>query len=103
MLYIPPGTYRITKRIEIRYKNMIIRGAGKDKTILYFPFSLTDVYNNTWSEGGQAGVSDYSHGTGFINYWGWDPIVQDRTYMAKVTAPAARGDTTLQVSSIGCV
>ncbi len=99
MLYIPPGIYKLTQRIELR-KSLVWRGAGKDKTTLYFPYSLTAVYGNTWNEGGQAGVSDYSHGKGFINFFGWDPIVQDRTYVTDVTAPAARGDTIVQVSGV---
>eukprot|EP00879_Flechtneria_rotunda_P031107 GHRR01033954.1.p2 GENE.GHRR01033954.1~~GHRR01033954.1.p2 ORF type:complete len:116 (+),score=34.16 GHRR01033954.1:785-1132(+) len=46
-----------------------------------------------------SNVSDYAHGTGFINWWGWDPVAMDRTYLANVTAPVRRGATVLQVSS----
>jgi hypothetical protein len=41
--------YRITKTLDIR-KGIVFRGAGKALTTLYFPFSLTQVYGNTWSE-----------------------------------------------------
>jgi len=53
-----------------------------------------------WLLQGGAGsnVSDYSHGTGFLNWWGWDPIVRDRTYLTDVTAAARRGATVLNVS-----
>lgn len=47
-----------------------------------------------------SGVSDYSHGTGFLNWWGWDPVAYDRTYMADVTAPASRGSAVLQVRQV---
>lgn len=46
-----------------------------------------------------SNVSDYSHGTGFINWWGWDPVTADRTYLTDVTAPAKRGATVLTVRS----
>ena len=96
-LYIPPGIYRLTKVIETR-KSIVLRGAGKDATILYFPFSLTEVMGNTWNEQGNGeNVSDWAHSTGFINFWGWDPIARDRTFLTNVTAPAKRGDTLVQV------
>jgi hypothetical protein len=50
-LLIPAGVYRITKTLDTR-KSVVLRGAGKGLTTLYFPFSLTDVYGNTWSEVG---------------------------------------------------
>jgi hypothetical protein len=46
-------------------------------------------------------VSDYSHGTGFINWWGWDPVAPDRTYLTDVTAAVRRGATVLSVSALG--
>ncbi|KAF6262421.1 hypothetical protein COO60DRAFT_1676006 [Scenedesmus sp. NREL 46B-D3] len=95
----PSGVYRITKTLDMR-KSVVLRGAGKNLTTIYIPVSLTDVYGNSWSEAGTgSGVSDYSHGTGFINWWGWDPVAFDRTHLANVTAPAQRGATVLQVSS----
>jgi hypothetical protein len=52
--------YRITRVIETR-KAIVLRGAGKDATTLFFPLSLTDVYGNTWNEGGTGNnVSDYA-------------------------------------------
>lgn len=41
--------YRITKTLDTR-KSIVLRGAGKDLTTLFFPKSLTEVYGNTWSE-----------------------------------------------------
>lgn len=57
-IYIPPGVYRITKPLETR-KNIVYRGAGKDVTILYFPFSLTDVFGNSYSKVGGWGSLKY--------------------------------------------
>jgi hypothetical protein len=167
-ILIPAGTYRITKTLDTR-KGVVLRGAGKAATTLFFPFSLSQVYGNTWSEVGRAAhwcwraracrparlcgscrppqacahcvllkrvlplassgqrrawhpwrhacthvraprvcarraqagtgsnVSDYSHGTGFINWWGWDPVAPDRTFLTNVTAAARRGATLINV------
>jgi hypothetical protein len=48
-LFIPTGVYRITKTLDMR-KSVVLRGAGKNRTIIYIPVSLTEVYGNTWSE-----------------------------------------------------
>lgn len=50
--------------------------------------------------GAGSNVSDYSHGTGFINWWGWDPVAPDRTYLTDVTAAVKRGATVLNVRSV---
>lgn len=60
-VFFPAGKYVITKRIDIR-KQVVLRGAGRDATTLYFPHSLADVYG---SRGG------WGHGTCFLNFWGW--------------------------------
>src|ERR1700704_4780918 len=46
VLFIPEGTYLISKRIDISRGNLILRGAGPNKTILLFPNSLTDLFGN---------------------------------------------------------
>lgn len=48
-ILIPAGVYRITKTLDTR-KSLVFRGAGKTLTTLYFPFSLTEVYGNSWTE-----------------------------------------------------
>jgi hypothetical protein len=59
---------------------------------------LSSLPSPPFPQGGPgSNVSDYSHGTGFLNWWGWDPVAFDRTFMTTVTAPARRGATILQV------
>jgi hypothetical protein len=48
-ILVPAGVYRITKTLDTR-KNIVLRGAGKTLTTLFFPLSLTQVYGNSWSE-----------------------------------------------------
>ena len=95
VLFIPEGSYVISKRIDITKGNIVIRGAGQGHTILYFPNSLQDLFGNT-ARGTEQ--SQWSFRPGLINVTGQDPI-NDQTRLATVTAEARRGDKTLQVSN----
>jgi len=95
VLFIPEGSYVISKRIDITKGNIVIRGAGQGHTILYFPNSLQDLFGNT-ARGTEQ--SQWSFRPGLINITGQDPI-NDQTRLATVTAEARRGDKTLQLSS----
>lgn len=92
-LVIPAGTYVITDRLDFA-KSLVIRGAGVDQTILYFPKSMTDLSGNTWP----SGVSQWTNGPFFITYRG-DSKVYPATKLASVLANAAKGDTVLKISS----
>jgi hypothetical protein len=94
VLFIPAGTYIITKRIDIDRGNLVLRGAGPNKTILLFPKSLTDLFGNN-AEGNEP--SQWSFRPGLINITGEDPI-KASTFLATVIAPAKRGDKTLRLS-----
>src|SRR2546426_1169169 len=126
VLFIPEGTYVFAKRIDISKSNFVLRGAGPGKTILLFPNSLTDLFGNKpngaqqsqWSFGpgltillfpnsltdlfgnkpNGAQQSQWSFGPGLINVTGKDPI-NAATRLASITAPAKRGDKTLQISN----
>ncbi|KAF8072832.1 hypothetical protein HT031_000492 [Scenedesmus sp. PABB004] len=87
-IFMPAGVYVLTSVINIR-KPLVLRGEGRDRTVLRFPKSLTDLYGNTWTEGSWKGVSQYSHGTGLINMGGWDPTGRDFTRLTAVTAVRA--------------
>jgi len=93
VLFIPEGTYLISKRIDIARGNLILRGAGPNKTILLFPNSLTDLSGN---KPNGAGQSQWSFGPGLLNFAGKDPITAE-TRLAAVAAPAKRGDRTLKL------
>jgi len=106
-LFIPEGVYRITRaltNVDAR-RPLVLRGAGPRKTVLYFPRSLSEVYGNNYREGGVVGTSDHSHGTGFLNLFGWDAVSYESwrwprpTFIAKVSQPARRGDTILRLST----
>lgn len=95
VLFIPEGTYLISKRIDISRGNLILRGAGPNKTILLFPNSLTDLSGN---KPNGAGQSQWSFRPGLINFTGHDPITAE-TRLASVVGSAKRGDRTLKLST----
>src|SRR5882762_3098541 len=95
VLFIPKGTYVISKKIDIAKGNIILRGAGPSETILLFPNSLTDLYGNK-ARGNEQ--SQWAFRPGLINVTGEDPITAE-TRMASVTAAAKRGDRTLSISA----
>ena len=46
---------------------------------------LAELFGNTWMEGRWVGTSQYSHGTGFINFGGWDPTGRVFTRIGAIT------------------
>src|SRR6185295_4016371 len=81
VLFIPSGTYVISRRIDISRGNLILRGAGPHQTILLFPNSLTDLFGNK-ARGTEQ--SQWSFRPGLVNITGEDPIT-DETRLASVT------------------
>jgi hypothetical protein len=95
VLFIPKGTYVISKRIDISRGNMVLRGAGSNQTILFFPNSLEALFGNK-AKGTQH--SQWAFRPGLINVTGQDPITND-TRLASVTTEARRGSRRLTISS----
>jgi hypothetical protein len=87
VLLIPAGRYILSKQLIMKDRsNLVLRGEGIDKSVLYFPRPLTEV--------GETGQS-WSFNGGFIHVEGTDagPLIGD------VTANAARGASELKVSA----
>lgn len=95
VLFIPKGTYVISKPIDIAKPNLVLRGAGPNETVLFFPNSLSDLFGN---KPNAAGQSQWSFRPGLININGKDPI-NANTKLASVTAAAKRGDRILSLSN----
>jgi hypothetical protein len=83
-ILVPAGRYLITEVLFIKKSNVVLRGEGPDKTVLYFPKPLEDILGGYWSWTG-----------GVI----WVEGKESGSKLANVTAEALRGDTTLTVSS----
>lgn len=102
VLFFPAGTYILTSVFNIR-KPIVLRGAGKGQTFLRFPKSLTDLFGNTYVEGNNRGTSQYSHGTGFINFGGWDPTGRTFTKLTWVKKDAQLGTRRLYVADTSAI
>jgi hypothetical protein len=94
VVYLPAGRYRITGILEIRRSNLVLRGDGPEKTILFCPKPLHDIRPD-WSATttGQK-TSNYSWAGGFV----WVKGSSRRRQIAAVTAPAGRGTYRVEVS-----
>lgn len=93
---IPEGRYRITKILEITRLNIVLRGAGPDKTVLFFPTPLNDIKPNWGATTGGQSTSNYSWAGGFVwlrgNY-------RDKK-LSIVTGAANRGDNAVTVAAV---
>jgi len=96
-IYVPPGRYKITNIIEIRKSNVVLQGAGPEKTTLYFPKYLNDIKPNWGATTSGRRTSNYSWSGGFIRVQG----SYGSRRLATVAASAKRGDTILTLSSGG--
>lgn len=95
--YLPAGTYVVTKPLFITTSNTVLRGAGKDKTYIYIPKSLEEVYGRNVKIDPVTGnyKSTYSFNGGFIQ------IVngQKKYVFSPVTKPARRGQYRLYLKT----
>ncbi len=91
---IPAGRYKITKILEITRPGLVLRGAGANRTVLFFPVPLDDLRAQRRSPDPRH-TSAYSWAGGLI----WFQGTQNGEALATVTAEAKRGDTSLKVSS----
>lgn len=94
VILIPVGRYVISDIIEITRPNLVLRGQGRDRTILFFPKTLTDVRPNWGATTEGRRTSNYSWSGGFL----WVKGSLGLEKIADVSAPAARGDTILHVA-----
>jgi hypothetical protein len=87
-LFIPEGRYVLTGVLTINKSNLVLRGAGPEKTVLVIPKSLTQLSEPTKG-------FPFSFSGGFVTVKGETPGEK----LAEVTAPAQRGDRQLQLSA----
>ncbi|GAA1537553.1 glycosyl hydrolase family 28-related protein [Kribbella lupini] len=107
-IVVPPGVYRLDSPIWIHWSNVVLKGSGRDRTILHFTRPLEESYRpnlqpslqSRWSwTGGQIWViaperKAKSEAEDFAASEGW--LLGDT--LAEVSA-ASRGQRTLLVSS----
>jgi hypothetical protein len=106
-VYVPPGTYRLTGIVWVHRSGVVIRGAGRHRTKLFFDSSLTESYRppgrNEWSwNGGMVWfmpreLRTQLEANNFLGNEGW----LDNRDLAGVTADTRRGARRIPVSDPG--
>lgn len=90
------GRYVITDFLTIRSSGTCLKGAGPDKSVLYFPTPLNEIKPNWGATTTGRRTSNYSWSGGFVSVAG----LPSRQVMATVTAGARRGERALTVSTL---
>jgi hypothetical protein len=94
VILVPEGRYIITKMLLIDKPNLVLRGEGPEKTILYFPTPLNEIKPNWGATTGGRRTSNYSWSGGFISIRG--SYRGDR--LTGISAPARRGTSAISVN-----
>ena len=94
VIELPPGRYVITGFLEINRSGVTLRGAGPDKTFLYFPSPLNDIKPNWGATTTGRKTSNYSWSGGFFNLRG---SFQSRT-LTDIISSAKRGSNQIKVA-----
>ncbi|VGO18678.1 glycosyl hydrolase family 28-related protein [Pontiella sulfatireligans] len=91
---IPAGRFILDKPITIKRSNVVLRGAGPRKTILYVPRSLQELDPKESNADGGEKLA-YSFGGAFLSIEGKRP----KEHGVAVVETATRGDACLQLES----
>lgn len=92
-ILVPAGRYVISDLVEINKPGVVLRGAGPELTILYFPKDLEDVQTNMGTTTSGRPTSNYSWSGGFLRVEGRD----DGKELANIVEPADRGARRIKV------
>jgi Pectate lyase superfamily protein len=90
---IPPGRYVIKNILEIKKSGVVLRGAGADKTILYFPIPLQTIKPDWSATTTGMKTSEYSWAGGFV----WFKGSLGGRVLANIASEAKRGENVLQL------
>ena len=94
-ILIPAGRYKITDFLNIRKSNIVLRGEGTDKTILFFPKGLEQIKPKAEATTTGRPTSGYSWSGGYITVQG----TQTGADLGLVQARATRGSRTIELAS----
>lgn len=92
---IPAGRYVITKILEVNRRGVVLRGAGADRTFLYFPKPLQEIKPDWSATTTGLRTSEYSWAGGFV----WFEGDLGEHVLTDVTAAAKRGENALRLTS----
>ena len=65
-IFVPPGRYVITDYIRIQKSGVVLRGAGPDKSVLWFPRGLDEIHPKVGRTSTGSPASGYSFDGAFV-------------------------------------
>lgn len=92
-IIVPPGRYIISEVLRITKPGVVLRGAGAERTTLFFPKPLQAVEPNTGATTSGQSTSNYSWSGGFVRFQG----DFRSTVLTAITGGAGRGDRMITV------
>ena len=93
---LPAGRYRLSDVVTIKTSGTVLQGDGPDKTVLVAPVPLQEIHPLPITYPDTGGTA-YAFSGGFISVAGSTGYFANEAHA--VTAPAARGDTTVRLAS----
>ena len=80
-VFLPTGDYLITRRIVITKSNLVVAGAGRDRTRLVLQGSLVELYPRPSKTTSNRPTSEWSWSGGFIEFNGVQEVgIEDLTF-----------------------
>ena len=93
-LLFPAGRYVLREVININRSNVVLRGEGPGRSVLYMPQSLEELQGIKMAKSpGDEAKSSFSFSGGFVSVRGKD----EGKFVADLAQPARRGDRVLQL------
>ena len=94
-IFLPAGRYLITDYVQINQAGTVLRGAGPDQTVLWFPRGLDEIHPRVGRTSTGSAASGYSFDGAFVQLrgdYGAKPL-------AKIVAISRRGDRHVEVDA----
>lgn len=95
VLWVPEGRYRLSKVLRINKPNVVLRGAGPEKSVFTISVPLNAVEPNWGATTGGQRTSNYSWSGGFVTIGG----KLSRNALTPIHPTAKRGDRLITVES----
>ncbi|MGE9268822.1 MAG: glycosyl hydrolase family 28-related protein [Verrucomicrobiales bacterium] len=93
-ILVPEGRYVITEMIQLKRSGVVLRGVDPEKSVLYFPKSLTEVKPNWGATTSGKRTSNYSWSGGFLQLRG----SLGKKFLTEIEGEAKQGDRVIHVA-----
>ncbi len=94
-VFVPPGRYLISDYITIKQSGVVLRGAGPDRSVLWFPRGLDEIHPRPGRTSTGSPASGYSFDGAFVRLHG----DYQATKLARIVGLARRGDHEVEVDT----